>query len=366
MRNDDLLYNIALTKVEKVGSIIAKNLISYCGDAKTVFQERKSHLVKIPQIGHAISDAIKDPAVFQKAEKEIQYIQKNNIRVMFYLHEDYPFRLKQYSDSPVLLYYLGNADLNHDKILAVVGTRRMTEYGRELVTQLIKGISDYNILVVSGLAYGVDSLAHKLCVQESISTVGVLAHGLDRIYPNENKKLSIQMQEQGGLLTEFGINTQPDRENFPMRNRIVAGICDAVIVVETKNDGGSMITAEIANNYNKDVFAYPGKVQDIFSAGCHSLIKNHKASLIENATDLITNMSWDTKQSTKPVQQKLFIELTEEEKTIMNILITAEEIHVDRFYQQLEFSPGKLAGLLLNMEFNGIIKSLPGKRYAKI
>jgi DNA processing protein len=367
MQNDELLYNIALTKVEKVGAVTAKTLISYCGSAKEVFNERKTKLVKIPQVGFAIASAIKANHVLEKAEKEIAFIQENDIQVLFYLNDDYPYRLKNYNDSPILLYYKGNADLNQEKIIAVVGTRRISEYGKDIVMQLIKGIGEQNILVVSGLAYGVDSMAHKQCVLEQIPTVGVLGHGLDRIYPFENKKLSMQMLECGGLLTEFGMNTKPDRENFPMRNRIVAGMCDAVIIVETKRDGGSMITAEIANNYNKDVFAYPGRNHDLLSSGCNYLIKSHKAQLIENPDDLILNMRWDvTNTSNKQVQQKLFIELTEEEQLIVNILQKDNVVHVDVFYQNLELSPSKLASLLLNLEFNGVIKSLPGKRYSLI
>lgn len=367
MQNDELLYNIALTKIEKVGAITAKTLISYCGSAKEIFNEKKSRLLKIPQVGSAIAHAIKDDHVFEKAEEEIKYIQKNNITVLFYLNDDYPSRLKNYHDSPILLYFKGNADLNHDKIISVVGTRRITEYGKDLVTQLIKDLANQHILVVSGLAYGVDSLAHKFCVSENIPTVGVLGHGLDRIYPMENKKLSLQMLDCGGLLTEFGIHTKPDRENFPMRNRIVAGMCDAVVVIETKRDGGSMITAEIANNYNKDVFAYPGRTHDALSSGCNYLIKNHKAQLIENAEDLILNMRWDVNDSgLKHIQQKLFIDLTQEEESIVKILQKDNEVHIDVFHQNLEFSPSKLASLLLQLEFNGVIKSLPGKRYSLI
>lgn len=367
MLNDELLYKIALTKIEKVGAVTAKTLISYCGSAKEVFNEKKTKLVKIPQVGSTIANAIKENLVFEKAEKEIAFIQKNNIRVLFYQDDFYPYRLKNYYDSPILLYYQGNAELNQEKIISVVGTRRITEYGKDLVTQLIKNIADQNILVVSGLAYGIDSMAHKQCVIENIPTIGVLGHGLDRIYPSENKKLSLQMLECGGLLTEFGIETKPDRENFPMRNRIVAGMCDAVVVVETKRDGGSMITAEIANNYNKDVFAFPGRTSDALSNGCHYLIKNHKAQLIENADDLIFNMRWDVSNTTnKHIQQKLFLELTEDEQPIVNILEKKHDVHVDIFYQTLEISPSKLASILLNLEFNGIIKSLPGKRYSLI
>ncbi len=367
MQNDELLYNIALTKIDKVGAVTAKTLISYCGSAKEIFKEHKSRLMKIPQVGSAIANATKDKVVFEKAEKEIEFILKNEVNVLFYLDDNYPYRLKNYTDSPVILYYQGNANLNKEKVIAVVGTRRITEYGKDLVSHLIKGIVDQDILVVSGLAYGVDSLAHKLCVHEQIHTVGVLGHGLDRIYPLENKKLSLQMLKCGGLLTEFGIDTKPDRENFPMRNRIVAGMSDAVVVVETKRDGGSMITAEIANNYNKDVFAFPGRINDNLSSGCNYLIKNHKAQLIESPEDLILNMRWDVSNTrNKQIQQKMFIDLTDEEQSIVKILQNGNDAHVDIFYQNLELSPSKLASVLLHLEFNGVIKALPGKKYSLI
>ncbi|MGB4969245.1 MAG: DNA-processing protein DprA [Saprospiraceae bacterium] len=367
MQNEDLLYTIALTKVENVGAVTAKTLISYCGNANAVFKEKISNLMRIPYIGGTIAKSIRDPGNLKKAEKEIEFVLKNKITVLTYLDENYPYRLKNYHDSPVLVYYQGNANLNQDKIISVVGTRRITEYGKNLVNSLIHEIKHLDILVLSGLAYGVDSAAHKACVEEHVYTVGVLGHGLDRIYPADNKKLSLQMLQYGGLLTEFGMDTKPDRENFPMRNRIVAGMSDAVIVVETLKEGGSMITAEYANNYHKDVFAFPGKTNDNFSSGCNYLIKNHKAQLIENAEDLILNMRWDIPgKPTKTIQQKLFLDLDADEQNIVNILQKDNLVHVDIFHQNLDLSPSKLASLLLNLEFNGVLKSLPGKRYSLI
>jgi DNA processing protein len=367
MHDDELLYNIALTKVEHVGAITAKTLISYCGSAKDVFKEKKSKLLRIPLAGRMVVNAIHKDDPLQKAEKELQFILKNNIGVLFYTDTDYPDRLKVYSDSPVLLYYKGNVTLNYKRVISIVGTRRITEYGQNLVTQLIEGVGAYDVLVVSGLAYGVDSLTHKLCVERKIPTIGVLGHGLDRIYPAENKKLSLQMTECGGLLSEFGMNTKPDRENFPMRNRIVAGMADAVVVIETRQNGGSMITAELANSYNKDVFTFPGRTTDEFSAGCNYLIKTHKAHLIENAEDLMLNMRWDSNSTVvKPVQQKLLFDLTEDEKQIISILEKEHEIQIDELTDHLNFSPGLLASLLLHLEFTGLIRSLPGKRYSLV
>ncbi len=365
MHNDELLYNIALTKVEKVGAVTAKTLLSYCGNAKEVFKEKKYKLLKIPLVGSMVVNALQKPEVFLKAEKELEFVLKNNIRVLFYSEPEYPDRLKNQADSPVLLYYKGNANLNHKRIISVVGTRRITEYGKSIVQQLIEGISSFDIMVVSGLAYGVDSLSHKLCVEQNIPTIGVLGHGLDRIYPAENKKLSLQMINCGGLLTEFGIHTKPDRENFPMRNRIVAGMSDAIIVIETKRNGGSMITAELANSYNKDVFTYPGRIYDTLSSGCNYLIKSHKAYLIENPEDLLNNMGWDVSSSEKKqVQQKLIFDLTEDEQKIISCLQKETEVQIDEFCEQLNLSPGILASLLLHLEFNGLIRSLPGKRYS--
>ena len=367
MHNDELLYAVALTKIEKVGAVTAKNLISYCGSPQAVLKEKKQHLLRIPQIGEGIAQAIQDPTIFSKAEEELRFTEQEQIQVIYYQDALYRSRLNNYQDSPLILYYKGTSNLNQEKIIAVVGTRKVTEYGKKLIQQLIDGIRDLNILVVSGLAYGVDSLAHKKCVEEHIETIGILGHGLDRMYPEVNTQLAKQMQRHGGVLTEFGMNTKPDRENFPKRNRIVAGMSDAVLVIETLREGGSMITASYANQYNKDVFAVPGKTSDVYSSGCNFLIKNHQAQLIESAEDLILNMRWDVAaKSPKGIQQSLFVELDASEKQLIEILQNNNAVSIDYFYQNTEFSPSQLASVLLNLEFKGLVQLEPGKKYSLV
>ncbi|MDQ3140952.1 MAG: DNA-processing protein DprA [Bacteroidota bacterium] len=365
MHNETWLYRIALTKIDKIGSAKAKNLISYCGSAEAVFKEKKSKLLKIPYIGELLAQSLTNTNVLHEAEKELEFIAKNQIRCFYYLDEHYPYRLKHIPDSPLILYYKGNADLNQNRMIAVVGTRRMSEYGQEILSSFIKNLKLYQVSIVSGLAYGVDAAAHRQCLIEEMETIGVLAHGLDLIYPPENKKLAVQMLERGGLLTEFPIKTKPDRERFPMRNRIVAGLTDATVVIETMVEGGSVITADLAMGYNRDVFAFPGRINDVMSAGTNALIKNQKAQLIESAADLAYQMKWDLEdQQVKPIQPSLFLELEENEKSLVDIIQQHPEVHVDVFYKNLSHTPSELASLLLGLEFKGVIRCLPGKRYS--
>ncbi len=364
--NNELYYTIALTKIPNVGPILAKNLVSYCGSAEQIFREKKSRLLKIPRIGSRIAESIKSPHIFNEVEKELRFVEKNQISVLYYLDEGYPYRLKSFADSPVVLYFKGNGNLNHLRVVSVVGTRRISGYGKELIQQFIRDIKPFDVMVCSGLAYGADTEVHRHCVMEGIPTIGVLGHGLDMVYPSANKKLAQQMLEKGGLCTEFGIDTKPDRENFPMRNRIVAAMSDALVVVETQKQGGSMITADLANGYNKDVFAFPGKVSDPFSSGCHELIKRNKAALIENANDLAENMHWapDRALAQNSMQASFWPALSDDELAVMTLMSKIQEASMDKFYEELNWTPSKLAGCLLHLEFKGLIRSLPGQRYA--
>jgi DNA processing protein len=363
--NNDILYLIALSKVNNVGAVLAKNLISYCGSAQKVLNAKKSQLLKIPGIGEKTANEIIESNTLHDAETELNYTLKNNINVLSYLNENFPFRLNRYPDAPTVLYYKGNANLNKEKILSIVGTRAITQYGQEIIEKLICDLKHLDILIVSGLAYGVDAAAHKQCVKEEIETVGVLGHGLDIIYPSLHKGIAKSMIERGGLITEYGINTRPDRENFPQRNRIVAGLCDALVVIETKAEGGSMITAQYAFDYNKDVFAFPGRVYDAYSSGANKLIKSNKAQLIENADDLMKCMSWDIDINSKKINKNnvLFVELNESEQEVMNIIKGADAVHIDVLYQKVDKTPGILASILLELEFKGLIHEHPGKRY---
>lgn len=358
-----MYYFIALTLVPGIGPVLAKSLLSYCGSAEQIFKTKKHQLLKIPGVGESTADAILNHKVFSRADTEMNFIENKQIQCLSFIDELYPKRLKNCIDAPVVLFYSGNADLNAEKIIGVVGTRNSTEYGKLICEQLMEEIKDENILVISGLAYGIDITAHKACVKKNVPTIGVLAHGLDIIYPYAHKEVAKKMINNGGLLTEFLSETNPDRQNFPKRNRIVAGMIDALVVVETAENGGAVITASLADSYNKDVMAFPGNVHNKFSKGCNKLIKSNKAALVENANDILEIMRW-TKNDVKPaIQRTLFIEFTVQEKMIYDVLKERNEIGVDELNNIVLLTPSVLAGTLLNLEFRGIIVSLPGKRY---
>jgi DNA processing protein len=358
-----LLYQIGITLIPGIGDINAKKLISYCGSLEAVFSEKPKNLKKIPGIGESTVNSILSQNVLTRAEEELKFIEQNKIVPLFYLDKSYPQRLKHCDDSPVMLYYLGNIDLNADKIISVVGTRRATDYGKGICDSIIEGLKDQEVVVVSGLAYGIDTQAHKSALHHQMSTLGVLAHGLDRIYPYSNRSLAEKMLSQGGLITDFKSNTNPDRENFPKRNRVIAGLADAIVVIESAMKGGALITANIANSYNRDVFAVPGKIGDKLSEGCNFLIKTNKAALIQSAEDIKYIMRWETKKESSSRQKKIFMEFTPDEELIMKILEETRESSFDYFIQKLGLSSSKLATALLNLEFEGMIKTLPGKMY---
>ncbi len=360
---NDLLYQIALTLVPNIGDVHAKALINIYGDAQSVFKARKKELESIEGIGTVRAKSIKDFINFASSENEIKFIEQYKITPLFITDKKYPQRLLNCYDSPSLLYYRGNADLNTSKIISFVGTRNNSEYGKAVCEKLIEELAEQNILVTSGLAFGIDTIAHKAAIKNNLATVGVLAHGLDRIYPTQNKALAKQMTEQGGLLTDFISNTNPDKQNFPKRNRIVAGMCDALVVIESGKKGGSLITAELANGYNKDVFAIPGKTTDTRSEGCNYIIKQNKASLITSAADIIEGMNWAPKEKARKKQRELFIELTPDEKIISDILQQQESIHIDELYFKSGLSSSSAAQALLMLEMQGVVASLPGKVY---
>ncbi len=369
MPSDELLYQIGLTLVNGIGDSHAKNLLAYCGSAGAVFEANKSSLLKIPGVGEFLANSlINGKNVLQEAEKEIRFIEDNNVQPLFFTDQDYPHRLKFCSDSPILLYYKGTANLNAQKIIAVVGTRQPSEYGKQLTEKFIAELKGSGILVVSGLAYGIDVLAHKKALENDLDTVGVVAHGLDRIYPSLHEPIALKMQKMGGILTDFRSETNPDAVNFPKRNRIVAGMCDALVVVESKRDGGSLITATIANSYNKDVFAFPGRTNDPQSEGCNAFIKMNRASLMESAADLFYIMGWDTEKTTKKEtsQIPLLLNLNEEEQKIVNAFTNKKQVHVDEISYSSSFPISKVSSLLLQLEFSNVIKSHPGKMYSLV
>lgn len=363
---DELLYYLGLTKIPKVGPVTAKNLVSYCGGAEAVFKASKKQLLAVPGIGPGTADEILKQSVLSVAESDLKKAEENGTQLISYLSPDYPQRLKHFPDCPVVLYYKGKADLNANKIVAIVGTRKPTDYGRTVCEKLVEELKAYDVIVVSGLAYGIDITAHKKCVDVGLPTIGVMGSGLDIVYPAAHRKIAREMMERGGLLSEFSYGTPPDREHFPMRNRIVAGMCDALVVVETKRRGGSMITANLANDYNKDVFAYPGRNSDEFSEGCNLLIKSHQAALLDGAKDLAYVMQWEAGKINTDIQRSLFIELNNEEEKLVKLLKENPKMAVDQITAALSKTPSEMASLLLNLEFKGVIKSLPGKRYMLI
>ena len=366
---EELPYQIGLTLIDHIGDITAKNLLAYCGSAREIFNQKKSHLQKIPGIGSVIAKSlVASKEVLLRAEEEIKFIQKYKITPLFLTEENYPRRLRSCADGPILLYYKGKADLNKDKIVAVVGSRKPSDYGKERTQEFINELNGSNILIVSGLAYGVDILAHKAALENELETVGVLAHGLDRIYPHAHDKIAKRMLSHGGLLTDFMSGNTPEAVNFPKRNRIVAGLCDALVVIESKRTGGSLITATIANSYNKDVFAYPGRAGDVLAEGCNGLIKQNRAALIENAADLLDALQWQevSNVSTKPKQISLLLNLSDDEKLIVGLLSEKKSVHVDEICQAARLPISKVSTLLLQLEFGNLIKSRPGKLFERI
>ncbi|NDW08884.1 DNA-processing protein DprA [Dysgonomonas sp. 520] len=365
--DEKLLYQIALTKINGVGDITARQLLEVIGDEKEIFMSSKKNLMSVRGIAHCLVEEILNPEVLRKAEKELDFVLKNNIQTYFISDDNYPFRLKECLDAPALLYYKGNADLNNTKIISIVGTRKSTNYGNSFCEKFVEDISKNlpQALIVSGLAYGIDIQAHKAALKNNLPTVGVLAHGLDRIYPSSHRNTAIEMVKNGGLLTEFPSETEPERYNFVRRNRIVAGMADAVIVIESDKKGGSLITAEIANSYNKDVFATPGRTTDKYSAGCNQLIEDNKAIILQSAESFLRFMNWDTskKKQAQAKQRQLFLDLSENEQAVYDILFQSESVHINLLSSQVEISVSQLFPTLLEMEMKGIIEPQPGGLY---
>lgn len=361
---NQIKYQIGLTLIPGVGDALGKKLVAYCGGPEAVFSEKKSVLAKIPGIGSQVINNILNQNVFSRVDEEMAFMDKNNIKSLFYLDTEYPKRLQHCVDSPMVLYYKGTANLNVERIVGIVGTRNATDYGKYLCEKLVDDLASDQVLIVSGLAYGIDVCSHRAALKNNIPTVGVLGHGLDKIYPHEHRGVAEKMLENGGLLTEMMSKTIPDRENFPRRNRIVAGMIDALIVVESAKKGGALITARIANSYNKDVFAYPGKVGDMFSEGCNYLIRTNQASLIENIDNLRYMMRWDAKP--KAIQTKAFREFSEDEQLVMDSFGNNNICTIDEMIVKSDFSTTRLASILLTLEFDGVLVALPGKRYQKV
>lgn len=365
---DELLkYKIAIDLIPSVGSINAKKLIAYAGNIDKVFSLKKSQLLKIPGIGEVLANTITNNiSALKRAEEEIKFIEKFKIKPYFYLDKDYPERLKNCIDSPIMIYSLGDIDFNTSKFISIVGTRKATEHGKQICKNIISelAVSFPDIVIVSGLAYGIDITAHKAALENKLKTIAVLGTGLDTLYPASHKKYATSIIKQGALISEFISNSKLDPSNFVRRNRIVAGMTDATLVIESDIKGGALITAEIAGSYDRDVLAIPGKVGDTYSRGTNFLIKSLRASLVENADDIANTLNWQKAKSIKNDQQKqLFMSLTTEEKPIFEIIKSTPNINIDDLAFSLQMPIHKLSSILLNMEFAGYIRCLPGKVY---
>ena len=362
------LYAIALSMIEGVGSINAKKMIAYTGGIEEVFREKKKNLLKIPGISENMVDQIQKADTLKLAEKELNFIQKNQIRTLFYLDEEYPLRLKQCADSPIVLYIKGMADLHQEKVISMVGTRSATEYGKMCCEQIIQQLTDRNhkVLVVSGLAYGIDIAAHRAALRYKLETVAVLGHGLNMIYPAVHAPHAREIVNQGALVTEFHSQITLDRGLFVRRNRIIAGLADATLVIESADKGGALITAELANSYNREVFAVPGRITDPFSSGCNRLIAENKARILNSIEDLENALGWRKNNPHHYIQTQLFTDLSEEENIILNTIRNHDEILIDLISLETNIPIHKVSAALLNLEFAGLVKSLPGKRYKSI
>ena len=362
--NTDLLYRIALTRIPHIGDILAQSLIRYFESAENVLKASHRKLENTEGVGTVRARSIKQFRDFTSCEKEINFLEKNNIRTYCVVDHDYPEKLRHCADAPLLIYFKGKSESLHQKMVSVVGTRNYTAYGKECCEHFIRELQENDITIVSGLAYGIDTFAHQFALEYGLPTLGVLAHGLDSIYPYTNKSLAKAICNTGGLLTEFTSGTPPDKQNFPRRNRITAGICDALVVIETGKRGGSLITAELANQYHKDVFAFPGRVNDTKSEGCNNLIKTNKAHLISSATDMLHIMGWSPEPvKSKPIQTTLLIHLSEDEQLTFQLIQQQAPCHIDLIRLHTGLFNSRLASVLLSLEMQGLVRSLPGMRY---
>ncbi|WP_428223807.1 DNA-processing protein DprA [Flavobacterium sp.] len=363
MLQHDLLYALALLKAEGIGDVIAKRLIHHLGSAEEVFRAKSIQLARIEGIGATLIQKLQNPNLLIEAEKELEFIHKEKLEVWYYQDALYPERLKQCYDAPVLLFTSGNIHLENRKLISIVGTRQVTAHGTEFCKQLIADLAPHNPVIISGFAYGVDIVAHQTSLEHNLQTIGVLAHGLNQIYPKNHKKYMRKMEENGGFITEFWSTSNPDRENFVKRNRIVAGMTEATIVIESAEQGGSLLTAQMADEYNRDVFAVPGRTTDTYSKGCNELIKTNKAQMLTHATDVVCQLNWDIPKSPKGIQKQLFITLETEEQMVYDFLKTKGKEHLDYIALQCELPVYKLSSLFLNMELKGVVRPLPGKYF---
>ena len=367
MTTDELIAVLRLQNIPNIGDVSAKKLIAHCGSPAAIFNDKSQNLLKIDGIGTFTIRGLHDTEHFEAAEKELQYIQDHDIAYTYFTDNDYPRYLKHCIDGPLILFKKGNINFEERKIISIVGTRNITSYGNVFCENLIEDLAPLDPIIVSGFAYGVDICAQKTAIKHGLQTIGCLAHGLNQIYPKIHSKYVPDVEKNGGFVTEFWSSSNPDRENFLKRNRIIAGMSEATIVVESAEKGGSLVTADIANSYNREVFAVPGRAKDKYSSGCNNLIKQQKAHMITSAADIIYLLNWELEQNeTKPIQKQLFIELDEVEKAIYSYLQKEGKQVLDSIALDCKLPIFKVSSTLLNMEMKGVIRPLPGKLFEVI
>lgn len=359
----DLLYRIALTRVPQIGNVLAKTLVGHCGTAEAVFRAPARELVRIPGIGETAARLLGRAEALQQAEHELDWLQRHNVRVLYYQDDDYPHRLRSLPQGPFLLYYRGSADLNARRTVAIVGTRRPERTYTALTEQLISELLPYRPLIVSGLAYGIDVVAHRKALEVGLPTVGVLGHGLRHLYPAGHRSVAERMIDQGGLLSEYPSWVKPEREHFPMRNRIVAGMADVLVVAQTGREGGSMITARFGLELNREIAAFPALPGHERSSGGNWLIRTHRAGLIESAADLAEQLGWDPPGPQTEQQATLFTELKPEEEAVVRLLRQHRQLHVDQLQFESRIASANFAAVMLELECRGLVRILPGQHY---
>lgn len=362
MKEEEQLYRLALCFIDLVGPVVSRALVDHCGSAEAVFNEKTHVLQRIPRVGGERLKAIRAKDVLIRAEKELAFIESEKIDVVFFQDERYPRRLLHCPDAPVLLFIKGKVDLNPDHTVSVVGTRRQSNYGRKATEQLIQDWARYGPMIVSGLALGVDTTAHKTAIKFDCPTIAVLGHGIDRLYPHQNRSLAITLQNNGALVSEFPSGTNPDAMNFPKRNRIVAGISDATVVIEAAEKGGALITGQLASGYQRDVFALPGRVNDPMSKGCLNLIKNNEAHVITQPSDVPELLGWDAEHKEEVRQIQMPIDLSTEEAAVISTL-GRNRMEIDRISIESGMTISQLYAVLTALELRGIVRGLPGKQY---
>ncbi len=366
MEKSELFYKLALHFLPNIGPHISKTLLAHFHEAKAIFKATRGELLNIEGVSYGTYANLKQLATLEKRiEQELLFCEKNQVQILFYDHPQFPKKLKSVSDSPYLVYLRGKTNLNWNRSVAIVGTRNATAYGKAITNKIIESLAPHKPLIVSGLAYGIDIYAHKAALDCGLDTVGVMAHGHDRLYPALHKSTAEKMLIQGALLTEFSAGTRPDRERFPQRNRIVAGLCDATLVIEAAKSGGALITANMAFGYGREVFAVPGRLGDEFSEGCNMIIQQLKAAIYTDSEAFVRSMNWDLEESPqRGVQKSLFVDdLSDQEQIIYDVLKESGKLHLDEILYKTKMPLSSIFNQLMQMELKGIVMSLPGKMY---